>query len=265
MTMLKYTMKWYLGEAVPYFSLLCIHRAMQNKWQCTEFEIVPDGWGMMSLKCWWDYIHSGHVFWTLPGHVQYFTSIFWHISIQYSIILTFSGSFQLLDVWAISHVDCTATAIYYQSHRSMLHLYSILPTFGLSYHWRLRYFCLYHMAIDYYCDALLKRWLLHSSHDILIHFAIFIILFRIFSPFYIYLTLPYPHRRNIEERFVLPIVWDYCDYIATVFPLQLHLTPCTATSSYWPLTHYRIFYQISITSHHVTSHCIAHLASSHHA
>src|SRR6202451_1004683 len=58
---------------------------------------------------------------------------------------------------AISHVDRTVTATYYQSHRSMLHIYSILSTFSLSYHWRLRYFCLYHMAIDYSCDALLKQ------------------------------------------------------------------------------------------------------------
>src|ERR1700729_2591588 len=31
------------------------------------------------------------------------------------------------------------------------------------------------------------------------HFAIFIIWFRIFSPFYIYLTLPYPHKKNRRE------------------------------------------------------------------
>ena len=148
---------------------------------------------------WWDCIHSGHISWTLPGHLQYFTSIFWCISDWYSIILTFSGLFRLLDIWVISHVDRTATATYYQSHRSMLHLYSILPTFSLSYHWRLRYFRLYHMIMDYYCDALLKRWLLHSSHDIPIHFAIFMIGFRIFSPFYIYLTLPYPHKKNRRE------------------------------------------------------------------
>src|ERR1700691_5327180 len=66
-----------------------------------------------------------------------FPSIFRCISDQYSIISTFSSLFQLLNVRAISHVDCTATATYYQSHRSMLHLYSILPTCSLSYHWRL--------------------------------------------------------------------------------------------------------------------------------
>src|ERR1700683_3787794 len=143
----------------------------------------------------------------------------------------------------------------------MLHIYSILPTFSLSYHWRLRYFHLYHMAIDYYCDALLKRLLLHSSHDIPMHFAIFIIWFRIFSPFYIYLTLPYPHKKNRRE-ILSPIVWDYCDFTATAFPLRLRLTPRTAASSYRPSTHYRvfyrIFYRISIASHRaphiVTSH-----------
>src|ERR1700692_4349560 len=75
---------------------------------------------------------------------------------QYSTISIFSGSFRFLDVQVILHVDHTATATYYQSHCSVLHIYSILPTFSLSYHWRLRYFHLYHMAIDYYCDTLLK-------------------------------------------------------------------------------------------------------------
>ena len=144
-----------------------------------------------------------HTLWTCildtPWTPAIFPSIFRRISNQYSMISTFSGLFRLLDVRAISHVDRTATATYYQSHRSMLHLYSTLPTCSLSYHWRLRYFRLYHMAIDYYCDALLKRWLLHSSHDIPMHFAIFIIWFRIFSPFYIYLTFPYPHKKNRRE------------------------------------------------------------------
>src|ERR1700691_2993508 len=89
------------------------------------------------------------------------------------------------------------------------------------------------------------------------HFAIFIIWFRIFSPFlYIsYLTLP--TQEEIEERFVPPIVWDYCDFTATVFSLRLRLTPHTAASSYQPSTHYRVFlsnflsnfYCISIASH----------------
>src|SRR6202451_2833844 len=102
-----------------------------------------------------------HTLWThildTPWTPAIFPSIFRHISDQYSIISTFSDLFQLLDVRAISHADCTATATYYQSHCSMLHLYSTLPTCSLPYHWRLRYFHLYHMAIYYYCDALLKR------------------------------------------------------------------------------------------------------------
>ena len=163
-----------------------------------------------------------HTLWTrildTPWTPAIFPSIFRRISNRYSIISTFSGLSQLLDVQAISHVDRTATATYYQSHRSMLHLYSILPTFSLSYHWRLRYFRLYHMAIDYYCDALLKRWLLHSSHDIPIHFAIFIIWFRIFSPFYIYLTLPYPHKKNrreIRSPHRLGLLRLHCDCVST--------------------------------------------------
>src|ERR1700728_2932765 len=48
---------------------------------------------------------------------------------QYSTISTFSSLFRFLDIRAISHVDRTATATYYQSHRSALHIYSILPTF----------------------------------------------------------------------------------------------------------------------------------------
>ena len=32
---------------------------------------------------------------------------------------------------------------------------SFLPS-SLSYHWRLRYFCLYHMDMNYSCDRLLK-------------------------------------------------------------------------------------------------------------
>src|ERR1700691_4549801 len=93
-----------------------------------------------------------HTLWTrildTPWTPAIFPSIFRCISDRYSIISTFSGLFRLLNVRAISHVDRTATATYYQSHRSILTLYSTLPTCSLSYHWRLRYFRLYHMAID---------------------------------------------------------------------------------------------------------------------
>src|ERR1700729_999590 len=95
------------------------------------------------------------------------------------------------------------------------------------------------------------------------HFAIFIIWFRIFSPFYIYLTLPYPHKKNrreIRSPHHLGLLRLYCDFTATAFPLRLRLTPHTAASSYRPSTHYRIFYRIfyciSIASHH-TPHIIA--------
>ena len=154
-----------------------------------------------------------------PWTPAIFLWIFWCISDQYSIISTFSGLFRLLDIRAILHVDRTATATYYQSHRSMLHLFHpsyLRPIISLE----IEVFSLISHGHGCYCDALLKRWLLHSSHDIPIHFAIFIIWFRIFSPFYIYLTLPYPHKKNRRE-IRPPIVWDYCDFTATAFPLRL--------------------------------------------
>src|ERR1700733_10467946 len=68
-----------------------------------------------------------HTLWTrildTPWTPAIFPSIFRRISDRYSMISTFSGLFQLLDVRAISHVDRTATATHYQSHRSMLHLF----------------------------------------------------------------------------------------------------------------------------------------------
>src|ERR1700679_2169344 len=85
-----------------------------------------------------------------------------------------------------------------------------------------------------------------------------------FAYFHLFIyILPYlTHKRRIEERFIPPIVWDYCDFTATAFPLRLHLTPRTAASSYRPSTHYcvfyRIFYRISIASllnfYHIASH-----------
>src|ERR1700735_644938 len=75
-----------------------------------------------------------------------------------------------------------------------------------------------------------------------------------FAYFHLFIyILPYlTHTKRIKERFVPPIVWDYCDITATAFPLRLRLTPHTAASSYRPSTHYcvfyRIFYRISIAS-----------------
>src|ERR1700693_3378677 len=78
----------------------------------------------------------------------------------------------------------------------------------------------------------------------------FISLFLSFGFAYFHLfiyILPYlTHTRRIEERFLPPIVWDYCDFTATAFPLRLCLTPRTAASSYPPAAHYRVFYRISI-------------------
>src|ERR1700691_1532356 len=88
-----------------------------------------------------------------------------------------------------------------------------------------------------------------------------------FAYFHLFIyILPYlTHTRRIEERFVPPIVWDYCNFTVTVFPLQLRLTPCTVASSYRPSTHYRVFYRISIAFllHHVASYHIT-LHTSHH-
>ena len=122
-------------------------------WYTTLHKCGHEGLSKIWLYQWnVDPMMRPHTLWTrildTPWTPAIFPSIFRRISNRYSIISTFSGLFRLLDVRAISHVDRTATATYYQSHRSMLHLYSILPTFSLSYHWRLRYFRLYHMAID---------------------------------------------------------------------------------------------------------------------
>src|ERR1700685_3689275 len=76
-----------------------------------------------------------------------------------------------------------------------------------------------------------------------------------FAYFHLFIyILPYlTHTRRIEERFIPPIVWDYCDFTATALPLRLRLTPRTAAFSYRPSPHYRvfyrIFYRISIASH----------------
>ena len=84
-----------------------------------------------------------------------------------------------------------------------------------------------------------------------------------FAYFHLFICiLPYlTHTRRIEERFVPPIIWDYWDFTATAFPLWLCLTPHTAASSYWPSTHYHVFYQIfyrisiaSRTSHRHIAH-----------
>jgi hypothetical protein len=183
------------------------------------------GWahGSLIFNCGFCPVMRPHTLWTCildtPWTPAIFLSIFRHISNRYSIISIFPGLFRLLDVRAISHVDRTATATYYQSHRSILHL---IPSFlPLAYHitgdWGI--FAYITWPLIYYCDTLLKRWLLHSSHDIPIHFAIFIIWFRIFSPFYIYLTLPYPHkkknRREIRSPHRLGLLRLHCDCVST--------------------------------------------------
>jgi len=79
-----------------------------------------------------------------------------------------------------------------------------------------------------------------------------------FAYFHLYIyILPYLTHTRIKERFVAPIIWDYCDFTATMFPLWLHLTPCTVASSYWHST-------IITLSIEFPSHCImSHLITSH--
>src|ERR1700690_4205203 len=85
-----------------------------------------------------------------------------------------------------------------------------------------------------------------------------------FAYFHLFIyILPYlTHTRRIEERFVPPIVWDYCRFTATAFPLRLRLTPRTAASSYRPSTHYRVFYRIFYRIS-IASHCTPRIVASH--
>ena len=86
-----------------------------------------------------------------------------------------------------------------------------------------------------------------------------------FAYFHLFIyILPYlTHTRRIEERFVPPIVWDYCDFTATAFPLRLRLTPRTAASSYQPSTHYRVFLlNFLLNFYCIASHCAPHIVTS---
>ena len=109
----------------------------------------------------------------------------------------------------------------------------------------------------YYCDTLLKQWLLHSSHDIPIHFAIFIIWFRIFSSFYIYI-LPYlTHKKKNRGEIRSP---QSSGTTATSLRLRfhcdcvLHLVLRLLAINLWPIIEFSIEF---------LSHRIAHLTSSH--
>src|SRR6202046_4261261 len=87
-----------------------------------------------------------------------------------------------------------------------------------------------------------------------------------FAYFHLFIyILPYlTHTRRIEERFVPPIVWDYCDFIATAFPLRLrfhcdcvlHLVLRLLAIDLRPIIAFSIEFSIEFLSH-----CIAHLAS----
>src|ERR1700683_5463023 len=77
--------------------------------------------------------------------------------------------------------------------------------------------------------------------------------------------LPYlTHTRRREERFVPPIVWDYCDFTATAFTLRLCFHCDFVLHFILRLLaiyriFYRIFYRISIA---FLSHLIVHFVSS---
>src|SRR6202044_1398882 len=87
-----------------------------------------------------------------------------------------------------------------------------------------------------------------------------------FAYFHLFIyILPYPHKKNrreIHSPHHLGLLGLHCDYTATTFPLRLRLTPHTAASSYQPSTHYRVFYRISIASHHIALHCAPHIVTS---
>src|ERR1700729_19375 len=91
------------------------------------------------------------------------------------------------------------------------------------------------------------------------HFAIFIIWFRIFSPFYIYLTLPYPHKKNRREicsPHCLGLLGLHCDCV-------LHLVLWLLAIDLRPI----IMFSIEFLSHRyrisITLHCAPHIATSH--
>jgi hypothetical protein len=195
---------------MPIFTLIARSRCISSP---CKFKIcISDMWS-------WDHIHSGHVPWTLPGHLQYFhwfsdafpinIQLSWH-SLVYFEFLTYER-YHMLIAQPLRPITNHITVCF-----------TFIPSFlPLAYHitgdWGI--FAYITWPLIYYCDALLKRWLLHSSHDIPIHFAIFIIWFRIFSPFYIYLTLPYPHKKNrreIRSPHRLGLLQHHCDCVSTV-------------------------------------------------
>src|ERR1700735_3789109 len=93
-----------------------------------------------------------------------------------------------------------------------------------------------------------------------------------FAYFHLYIyILPYlTHTKRIEERFIPPIVWDYCNFTATSLRLcfhcdcVLHLVLQLLAIDIRPI----IVFSIDFLSHHIISchfisHCIVHFTSSH--
>ena len=120
--------------------------------------------------------------------LMHFQSIFDY----FDILCLYLTSQHTSDITCWLHSHCDLLPIASQHASPLFHPSYLQPIISLE----IEVFSLISHGHSYYCDALLKRWLLHSSHDIPMHFAIFIIWFCIFSPFYIYLTLPYQQKEE---------------------------------------------------------------------
>ena len=186
---------------------------------------------------------------TYPGHSLDtcdisidFPTHFWLIFDYLDILWFISTSRCTSNITCWSHSHCDLLPITSQHASPLFHPSYLRPIISLE----IEVFSLISHGHSYYCDTLLKRWLLHSSHDIPIHFAIFIIWFRIFSPFYIYLTLPYPHKKNRREicsPHHLGLLWLHCDCV-------LHFVLQLLAINLRPISHFLLnFY------HFTSSHC----------
>src|ERR1700691_1029152 len=101
------------------------------------------------------------------------------------------------------------------------------------------------------------------------HFAIFIIWFRIFSPFYIYLTLPYPHKKNRREIPSPPSSGTTATSLRLCFHCDcvLHLVLRLLAIDLRPIIAFSIEFSIEFLSHHyrisIASHCAPRIIASH--
>ena len=198
-----------------------------------------------------------------PWTPAIFPLIFRHISNQYLIISTFSclssTSRHMSNIACWSHSHCNLLPIASQHASPLFHPSYLQPIISLE----IEVFSLMshgHILLLWCITKVMTNTSFPWYYDPFRYF--YHLVSHIFTFLYI---LPYlTHTRRIEERFVPPIIWDYCDFTATAFPLWLCLTPHTAASSYRPLTHYRVFYRIFCwISIAFLLHHIVHLTSSH--